>query len=48
MTKILIVDDDEYRIRHKDGSGRYVADRGMPVYGQEGKLLHFDGMEAFL
>jgi PAS domain S-box-containing protein len=33
----------EYRIIHRDGSVRWVYDRGQGVYGADGKLLHIDG-----
>jgi PAS domain S-box-containing protein len=33
----------EYRIIHRDGSVRWVYDRGQGVYGVDGKLLHIDG-----
>ncbi len=34
----------EYRIRQKDGSYRWLADRRQLVYGSGGELLHIDGL----
>jgi len=33
-----------YRLRHKDGSVRYVLEQGMPVYTQDGKPHSIDGV----
>jgi PAS domain S-box-containing protein len=33
----------EYRIIHRDGTVRWVYDRGQGVYGADGELLHIDG-----
>ena len=33
----------EYRITHRDGSLRWVQDRGRGVYGEDGRFLHVDG-----
>ncbi|WP_274521514.1 methyl-accepting chemotaxis protein [Ectothiorhodospira lacustris] len=35
--------DVDYRIRHRDGSLRWVNEQGGPVLDQEGKLLHLEG-----
>jgi len=34
----------EYRIHHRDGSIRWVFDKGQPVYDEAGNLLHLDGI----
>jgi PAS domain S-box-containing protein len=34
----------EYRIRHRDGSIRWVSDRGQPVFDEAGQLLYLDGI----
>ncbi len=34
----------EYRIRQKDGSVKWIADRRQLVYGSDGRLLHIDGL----
>ena len=34
----------EYRIHHRDGSIRWVFDRGQPVFDEAGALLHLDGI----
>src|SRR5262245_9668592 len=34
----------EYRIHHRDGSIRWVFDKGQPVYDEAGTLLHLDGI----
>jgi PAS domain S-box-containing protein len=34
----------EYRIHHRDGSIRWVFDKGQPVYDEAGLLLHLDGI----
>jgi PAS domain S-box-containing protein len=34
----------EYRIRHRDGSIRWVSDRGQPVFDETGQLLYLDGI----
>ncbi|SRR6266568_590607 len=34
----------EYRIRHKDGQIRHVAEHGRPVFDSSGTLIHVDGM----
>jgi Amt family ammonium transporter len=33
----------EYRIQHRDGSLRWVHERGRGVFSEDGKLLHLDG-----
>jgi PAS domain S-box-containing protein len=33
----------EYRIIHRDGSVRWVYERGQGIYGDDGKILHIDG-----
>jgi PAS domain S-box-containing protein len=33
----------EYRITHRNGSVRWVQERGRGVYGDDGRLLHLDG-----
>jgi PAS domain S-box-containing protein len=33
----------EYRITRRDGSLRWVQDRGRAVYGEDGRFLHIDG-----
>jgi PAS domain S-box-containing protein len=33
----------EYRILHRDGSVRWVYERGQGIYGDDGKILHIDG-----
>ncbi len=34
----------EYRIRHRDGSTRWVSDRGQPIFDEAGQLLYLDGI----
>jgi PAS domain S-box-containing protein len=34
----------EYRIVHKNGSLRYVSDRGEPVFDNEGRVIQIDGI----
>jgi len=34
----------EYRIVHKDGSLRYVLDRGEPVFGNKGEIIRVEGI----
>jgi two-component system cell cycle sensor histidine kinase/response regulator CckA len=34
----------EYRLRHRDGSVRWVADRRQMIYGEDGKLQWVDGL----
>jgi PAS domain S-box-containing protein len=34
----------EYRIRHRDGSIRWVSDRGQPIFDENGQLLYLDGI----
>jgi signal transduction histidine kinase len=34
----------EYRIRHRDGSIRWVSDRGQPIFDESGQLLYLDGI----
>ncbi|MFM9841598.1 MAG: PAS domain-containing sensor histidine kinase [Dongiaceae bacterium] len=34
----------EYRIRHRDGSTRWVSDRGQPIFDESGQLLYLDGI----
>ena len=34
----------EYRIIHKDGSLRYVSDKGEAVFGNSGKVIHVEGV----
>jgi PAS domain S-box-containing protein len=33
----------EYRLIHRDGSVRWVYERGQGIYGDDGKILHIDG-----
>lgn len=34
----------EYRIVHKDGSLRYVSDKGEPVFNDEGEIIQIEGV----
>jgi PAS domain S-box-containing protein len=34
----------EYRLRHKNGGIRHFLERGMPIYGHDGKPLFIDGV----
>lgn len=34
----------EYRIKHKDGTVRNCLERGRPIYGADGRLLHIEGV----
>jgi PAS domain S-box-containing protein len=34
----------EYRLRHRDGSIRYLLEQGTPIRGQDGKPLYIDGV----
>ncbi len=34
----------EYRIIHKDGSLRYVIDKGEPVFGDSGEIIRIEGV----
>jgi PAS domain S-box-containing protein len=34
----------EYRIRHRDGSARWIADRRQFLYDERGEFLHVDGL----
>jgi len=34
----------EYRLLHRDGSARWVADRRQMIYGEDGKLRWVDGL----
>ena len=34
----------DYRLRHKNGDLRWMAEHGMPVYGDDGKPLYIDGV----
>jgi len=34
----------EYRIVHKNGSLRYVSDKGEPVFNNKGQVIQIDGM----
>ncbi len=34
----------EYRLKHKNGSTRWLSERGMPVHGPDGKPLYIDGV----
>ena len=34
----------EYRLQHKDGRLRYLSERGLPVYGEDGNPLFVDGV----
>lgn len=34
----------EYRLRHKNGGIRHFLERGMPIYGRDGKPLFIDGV----
>lgn len=34
----------EYRIIHKDGSLRYVIDKGEPVFNDEGEIIQIEGV----
>jgi len=34
----------EYRIRHKNGSTNYFLERGLPIYGRDGKAKFIDGL----
>ena len=36
--------DVEYRIRHADGRVRWVWERGIGIYGEDGRLLHLEGI----
>ncbi len=36
--------DVRYRIRHADGSLRWIHDRGQPSFGPDGRVAHFDGV----
>ena len=33
-----------YRIRRPDGEVRWIHDRGLPVFGSDGEILHFAGV----
>ncbi len=33
----------QYRIRHRDGSLRWVSGQGQPIFDADGRLLHLDG-----
>jgi two-component system, cell cycle sensor histidine kinase and response regulator CckA len=34
----------EYRLRHKDGSIRFLLEKGTPIYGPDEKILYIDGI----
>ena len=34
----------EYRLRHKDGTIRFLLEKGAPVYGPDEKILYIDGV----
>ena len=34
----------EYRLRHKDGSIRFLLEKGTPIYGPDEKILYIDGV----
>lgn len=34
----------EYRIVHKNGSLRYVSDKGEPVFNDKGQIIHIEGL----
>jgi PAS domain S-box-containing protein len=34
----------KYRMIHKDGSLRYVCDKGKPVFNNEGQITHVEGL----
>ena len=34
----------EYRLRHKDGTIRFMLEKGAPVYGPDEKILYIDGV----
>lgn len=36
----------EYRIKHRDGSTRWVMESGQPIFNDKGEVLHLDGISV--